>query len=180
MSDNAIAEKAIVIAIAHCSLLKLEPFCNGSPHNKGELERVLPSLLLRLEAYTLTNQGRSLRITGNIKISWLEASTKIISNHCSSLPTLSHLLYSWNCIYAFHCLHELMHGMDIEHHEEISNLIVSVGRERVDRKVQLVCDFLHNINKEMITVYALYRNTDRIDTVWRLFERNVNNIVTIL
>ena len=50
MSDNAIAEKAIVIAIAHCSLLKLEPFCNGSPHNKGELERVLPSLLLRLEA----------------------------------------------------------------------------------------------------------------------------------
>ena len=54
MSDNAIAEKAIAIVIAE-----------------------MISQRLRLEAYTLSNRGRSLRIAGISKISWLEVSTKL-------------------------------------------------------------------------------------------------------
>ena len=39
-----------------------------------------PSQMIRLEAYTLSNRGRSLRITDNNKNNWLEASTTTINN----------------------------------------------------------------------------------------------------
>ena len=67
---------------AYCSLLK--PSETVLPL-LGGVRGGFPSQRLRLEAYTFSNRGRSLRIDDISKISWLEASTKIINNQQSLL-----------------------------------------------------------------------------------------------
>ena len=69
------------LLITHSSLFKLETLWNllkRFSSFKGVEEATLSSTRLRLEAYTLSNQGRILRMCDINKISWLEAST----NNC--------------------------------------------------------------------------------------------------
>ena len=59
---------------------------NGPPHNKGELERVLPSPRLRQEAYALSNRRRSLRIMTIAKqLAGSQYQNTLLHTHCSLL-----------------------------------------------------------------------------------------------